>query len=108
MILNYAIWETADSIQEDHWAQTVKVTPWIIWFFLPLPGDWQLSTLTFFFCLFLPFSLLFFFFSMILLKYMQLQQDTQSNGYQSEARALLFSQTFGDSRLLQTKRTGHA
>lgn len=60
MILNYAIWETADSIQEDHWAQTVKVTPWIIWFFLPLPGDWQLSTLTFFFCLFLPFSLFFF------------------------------------------------
>lgn len=67
MILNYAIWETADSIQQDHWAQTVEVTPWIIWFFLPLPGDCHVSILISFsayFCLFLcfPCSLSFFFF----------------------------------------------
>lgn len=55
MILNYIIWETADSIQQDRWAQTVQVALWIIWFFLPLPGDWQVSTLSFFLYLFLRF-----------------------------------------------------
>lgn len=46
MILNYTIWETADSIQWDHWAQTVLLTPlWVVQFFLHLPGDWQEPTL---------------------------------------------------------------
>lgn len=78
MILNYTIWETADSIQQDHWAQTVQVVLWIIWFFLPLPGDWQVSTLPFSLYLFLSFSLFFFssfffsFFPLFVLKRTQL------------------------------------
>lgn len=53
IILHFTVWETADSIQQDHWAPPVQVVLWL------LPGV-CLAFYSTYLCLFISFFLLLF------------------------------------------------